>query len=191
MNIVRTLTLHYPGFEMVLKISLILTFDRIVTQSWVRGQSGGSWGWQTQLDHSQVCSTCISRVYTCMHVKYTCIHGKYTCYTPWNSLAMLAILKIPYFDPSYTSVTSEIFLSLILKNDPCLKNGIATTDRIFNPTCSIIYMYCLPQQLLLFMFLDTFSEYILGRDLLKFIFSPSSPSWDNVPPYGLFFGRHP
>ena len=27
---------------------------------------------------------------------------------------------------------------------------------------------------------------------MKFIFTPSPPSWDNVPPYGLFFfGRHP
>ena len=25
-------------------------------QRHVRGQSGGSWGWQTQLDHSQVCA---------------------------------------------------------------------------------------------------------------------------------------
>ena len=81
-------------------------------------QSGGSWGWQTQLDH------CISRVYTCMHVKYTCIHVKYTCYKPGNGLVMLAILKNPYFDPSHISVASEIFLSLLLKNDPCLKNGI-------------------------------------------------------------------
>ena len=89
----------------------------------MRGQSGGSWGWQTQLDHSQVCSTCISRVYTCMHVKYTCIHVKYTCYKPGNGLVMLAILKNPYFDPSHNSVASEIFLSLLLKNDPCLKNG--------------------------------------------------------------------
>ena len=109
------------GFK--LKISLFVTFDWIVTQRWVRGQSGGSWGWQTQLDHSQVCSTCISRVYTCMHVKYTCIHVKYTCYKPGNGLVMLAILKNPYFDPSHNSVASEIFLSLLLKNDPCLKNG--------------------------------------------------------------------
>ena len=36
---------------------------------------------------------------------------------------MLAILKNPYFDPSHISVASEIFLSLLLKNDPCLKNG--------------------------------------------------------------------
>ena len=86
-------------------------------QSYVRGQNRGFWGWPTKLDPSQVCSTCISRAYTCIHVIYT-------CYTPENGLVMLAILKIPYFDPSYTSVTSEIFLSLILKNDPCLKNGI-------------------------------------------------------------------
>ena len=92
-------------------------------QSYVRGQKGGFWGWPTQLDHSQMCSTCISRVYTCMHVKYTCIHVKYTCYKPGNGLVMLAILKNPYFDPSHISVASEIFLSLLLKNDPCLKNG--------------------------------------------------------------------
>ena len=71
-----------------LKIFLIVTFDKIVTERWVRGQSGGSWGWQTQLDHSQVCSICISRAYTCIHVKYT-------CYTSGNGLVMLAILKNP------------------------------------------------------------------------------------------------
>ena len=58
-----------------------------------------------------------------MHVKYTCIHVKYTCYKPENGLVMLAILKNPYFDPSHNFVASEIFLSLLLKNDPCLKNG--------------------------------------------------------------------
>ena len=113
--------MYSRGFK--LKISLIVTFDWIVTQRWVRGQSGGSWGWQTQLDHSQVCSTCISRVYTCISRAYTCIHVKYTCYTSGNGLVMLAIPKNPNFDPSHNSVASEIFLSLILKNDPCLKNG--------------------------------------------------------------------
>ena len=54
---------YLHGFK--LKISLTVTFDWIVTQRWVRGQSGGSWEWQTQLDHSQICSTCISRIYTC------------------------------------------------------------------------------------------------------------------------------
>ena len=37
-------------------------------------------------------------------------------------LVMLAILKNPFVDPSHNSVATEIFLSLILKNDPCLKN---------------------------------------------------------------------
>ena len=37
-------------------------------------------------------------------------------------LVLLAILKNPFFDPSHNSVATEIFLSLILKNDPCLKN---------------------------------------------------------------------
>ena len=90
---------HLHGFK--LKISLILTFDWIIIQRWVRGQSGGSWGWQTQLDHSQVCSTCISRAYTCIHVKYT-------CYTPGNGLVVFATLKNPYFDPSHISEASEI-----------------------------------------------------------------------------------
>ena len=66
---------------------------------------------------------CISRAYTCIHVKYTCIHVKYTCYTPGNGLVVFATLKNPYFDPSHVSETSEIFLSLMLKNDPCFKNG--------------------------------------------------------------------
>ena len=64
--------------------------------------------------------------FTCIHVYFTCIHVynvKYTCYTSGNGLAMLAILENPNFDPSHNSVASEIFLSLILKNDPCLKNG--------------------------------------------------------------------
>ena len=78
-------------------------------QSYVRGQKGGFWGWPTQLDHSQMCSTCI--------------HVKYTCYTPGNSLVLFVTLRNPYFDPSYISEASETFLSLILKNDPCLKNG--------------------------------------------------------------------
>ena len=78
--------------------------------------SGGSWGWQTQLDHSQVCTTCISRAYTCIHVKYTCIHVKYTCYTPGNSLVVFATLKKPHFDSSNISEASEIFLSLICLN---------------------------------------------------------------------------
>ena len=34
----------------------------------------------------------------------------------------LGIPKNPYFDPSHNLVASEIFLSLLLKNDPCLKN---------------------------------------------------------------------
>ena len=79
-------------------------------QRHVRGQNRGFWGWQTQLDHSQVCSmcisrvcTCISRVYTCMHVKYTCIHVKYMCYTPGNGLVVFATPKNPHFDPSLTS----------------------------------------------------------------------------------------
>ena len=58
-----------------------------------------------------------------MHVKYTCIHVKSMCYTPGNGLVVFAIPKYPNFDPSHNSVASEIFLSLILKNDPCLKNG--------------------------------------------------------------------
>ena len=61
-----------------------------------------------------------------MHVKYTYIHVKYTCYKPRTGLVMLAILKNPYFDPSHNSLASEIkvlFFLLILKNDPCLKNG--------------------------------------------------------------------
>ena len=66
---------------------------------------------------------CISRVCTCIHVKYTCIHGKYTGYTPGNGLVVFATLKNPYIDPSHISEASEIFLLLILKNDPCLKNG--------------------------------------------------------------------
>ena len=72
-------------------------------QSYVRGQKGGFWGWPTQLDHSQMCSTCISRVYTCMHVKYTCIHVKYMCYTRGNGLVVFATPKNPHFDPSLTS----------------------------------------------------------------------------------------
>ena len=87
-------------------------------QRHVRGQNRGFWGWQTQLDYSQVYSmcisrvcTCISRVYTCMHVKYTRIHVKYTCYTPGNSLVVFATLKNPCLDPSHKSVASEIFLS--------------------------------------------------------------------------------
>ena len=65
----------------------------------------------------------ISHVYTCISHANICIHGKYMCYTSGNGLVMLAILKNPNFDPSHNSVASEIFLSLILKNDPCLKNG--------------------------------------------------------------------
>ena len=57
------------------------------------------------------------------HMYFMCIHVKYTCYTSGNGLAMLAILENPNFDPSHNSVASEIFLSLILKNDPCLRNG--------------------------------------------------------------------
>ena len=92
--------------------------------------------------------TCISRAYTCIHVKYTCIHVIYTCYTPGNGLVMLAILKIPYFDPSYTSVTSEIFLSLILKNDPCLKNGILKLFLgHFCPRNKYnLYIYAIPEE---------------------------------------------
>ena len=41
-----------------------------------------------------------------------------------NGLVVYATLKNPYFYPSHISEASEIFLSLILKNDPCLKNGI-------------------------------------------------------------------
>ena len=92
-------------------------------QRHVRGQNRGFWGWQTQLDHSQVCSMCISRVCTCISRVYTCMHVKYTWYTPGSGLVVFATLKNPYFDPSYISEASEIFLSLILKNDPCLKNG--------------------------------------------------------------------
>ena len=66
-----------------------LSFSSTATEA-CEGSKWGSWGWQTQLDHSQVCSKCISREYMCMHVKYTCIHVKYTCYTPWNGLVMLA-----------------------------------------------------------------------------------------------------
>ena len=51
------------------------------------------------------------------------MHVKYTCYTPENGLVMFATLKNPYFDPSHISEASEIFLSMILKNDPCLQNG--------------------------------------------------------------------
>ena len=47
---------------------------------------------------------------------------KYTCYTIWNGLDMLAILKKTSFDSSHNSIASEIFLSMILKNYPCLKN---------------------------------------------------------------------
>ena len=101
--------MYSRGFK--LRISIIVTFDWIVTQRWVRGQSGGSWGWQTQLNHSQVCTTCISRAYTCIHVKYTCIHVKYTCYTPGNGLVVFATLKNPYFYPSHISEALEIFLS--------------------------------------------------------------------------------
>ena len=41
----------------------------------------------------------------------------------WNGLVMLAILKNPSIDSSHNSVASEIFLSLLLNDDPCLKNG--------------------------------------------------------------------
>ena len=46
-----------------LKISPTVTSDIIVTQRQVRGQSWGSWGWQTQLDNFPVCSMCISNEY--------------------------------------------------------------------------------------------------------------------------------
>jgi len=48
---------------------------------------------------------------------------KYTRHTPWNGPAMFAIPKKPSIDSSHNSLASEIFLSLLLKNDPCLKNG--------------------------------------------------------------------
>ena len=73
--------------------SLIVTFDWLVTQRWVRGQSGGFWGWQTQLDHFQVSSMCISHVCMCIHVYYMFN----TRYTPASGLVVLAILKNPYF----------------------------------------------------------------------------------------------
>ena len=46
---------------------------------------------------------------------------KYMCYTSGSGLVLLAIHKNTNFDPSRNSVASEIFHSLILKNDPCLK----------------------------------------------------------------------
>ena len=58
--------------------------------------------------------------------KILCIHVKYTCYTPSNGLVVLETLKNSYIDSSHNSVASEIkvlFLLLVLKNDPSLKNG--------------------------------------------------------------------
>ena len=66
------------GFK--LRISIIVTFDWIVTQRWVRCQSGGSWGWQTQLDHSQVCSTCIHVYAREIHVLHTCEWSSCVCH---------------------------------------------------------------------------------------------------------------
>ena len=63
----------------------------------------------------------------CMHVKCTCIH-MYTCEIhllhtlEWSSYVGHAQKK-PSFDSPHNSVASEIFLSLLLKTDPCLKNG--------------------------------------------------------------------
>ena len=52
-------------------------------QRYVRGQNRGFWGWQTQLDHSQVYSMCISHVYTCIHVYAREIHVLHTW--EWSS----------------------------------------------------------------------------------------------------------
>ena len=128
MQIINYINAPFPSIESgVGNISLIVTFDWIVTQSWVRGQSGGSWGLQTQLDYSQVCSTCISHVYTCMHVKYTCIHVKYMCYTPGNGLVVFATPKNPHFDPS---ITSEWQFNQKLQLERCWAWNLINTNEI-------------------------------------------------------------
>ena len=88
-------------------------------QRYVRGQNRGSWGWQSQLDNSQVCSMCISHVCMCLHVYE--IHVLYTCYTPGSCLVVLVTLKNLYFHPSINSIALEIkvlFLLKIFKNWP-------------------------------------------------------------------------
>ena len=55
--------MYSHGFK--LKISLIVIFDLIVTERWLRGQSGYSWG------VANTTRPCISRAYTHIHMKYT------------------------------------------------------------------------------------------------------------------------
>ena len=100
-----------------------LKSSRMKLQRHVRGQTRGSWVCLTQLDHCQMATTCISRVYTCLqaprvqeHISEyiyqseVCEGSKYGFFVVLNTTRLLSRVQHVYF--TCIHVYARVYISL-------------------------------------------------------------------------------